>query len=72
MDPNAVRQKMIELANKMLGGQVAAQQANESFVALAIDLAEAVHDLDTWLRAGGFLPDRWAIGDAQVGRKEEV
>lgn len=76
MDPNAARSKMIEQANTILGlinvrqGIPPALLENHS-----TQLAEAVHDLDEWLRSGGFLPDAWLVRDAageQPGRRQDV
>lgn len=80
MDPNAARSKMIEKANQILAleGRVLKVEEHEHMHAQVIELAEAVHDLDEWLRASGFLPDVWltpgqrAIKDSQAGRKQDV
>lgn len=57
MDPNTGRAKIIELANLVLGLQEGTPPA--AIQNAAVELAEAVHDLDGWLRSGGFLPLEW-------------
>lgn len=67
MDPDAVRARMIELANLVLAEEQT--QTNSA----SVELAEAVHDLDTWLRSGGFFPDVWTQRhDHQAYRKQDV
>lgn len=75
MDPNTTRERIIEKANFVLG--LAAHQPPhpiDDLAHAAVDLSETVHDLDTWLRAGGFLPDAWtvAVGGRQDGRHRDV
>lgn len=68
MDPNAARSKMIELANRIIAEGAVITDG-------AVELAEAVHDLDEWLRSGGFLPSAWLVRDAageQPGRRQDV
>lgn len=78
MDPNTARQTMIEKANKALalGAQLEmATGADLAFEAgeTMMELAEAVHDLDEWLRAGGFYPDAWVRSSIdQTHRKQDV
>jgi hypothetical protein len=80
MDPNAARQKMIETANLVLAlvGNRTMEDALTLSETMAISdaattLAEAVHDLDEWLRSGGFLPDVWDYGTMRnLRRKQHV
>lgn len=76
MDPDAARQKMIEKANTVIAlvGQATDDKKYLRLVLHATELAEVVHDLDTWLRHGGFLPEEWAktIGGRQDGRLQHV
>ena len=65
MDADRARQTMVEKANVALAAAstleldgTAATSAPEAVHALR-DLAESVHDLDEWLRAGGVFPDAW-------------
>jgi hypothetical protein len=80
MDPNAAREQMIEKANTLLAlaqqGEVGTSAVDlmGRITETGVALAEQVHALDEWLRAGGFFPDAWAIkaeGD-QLGRKQDV
>ncbi len=81
MDPNAARSTMIEKANTVLAqiSQLADSMDPkvpshlDPLLDTAMELAEAVHDLDEWLRAGGFLPDVWDIGTMRnLRRKQDV
>lgn len=74
MDPNAARAKMIESANLVLGLGQRAEANTDTFTNVAIELAESVHDLDGWLRSGGFLPEEWSLSGTpyQPGRKQDV
>jgi hypothetical protein len=68
MDPDVARATIIEKANLVLHSR-----SDIEHIDAAVELAERVHDLDTWLRAGGFLPTVWAKRpDAQAGRHQEV
>lgn len=69
MDPNAARARIIEKANTVLA-QAGAQEDPFGVLSTAVDLAEAVHDLDEWLRQGGFFPDAWH--PPLVNRKQDV
>lgn len=69
MDPNAARARMIEKANVVLA--LFSQDASHPEAnAAGVDLAEAVHDLDEWLRMGGFFPEAWH--PPLVNRKRDV
>lgn len=69
MDPNATRARMIEKANVLLGQfSVNAEVDNTD----AVELAEAVHDLDEWLRSGGFFPKEWKPEVHWANRKQDV
>lgn len=72
MDPDELRKKLIELANIVLSMAGTEEDFGGNMEARAMDLAEAVHDMDEWLRKGGFLPDLWATDHAQPGRKQDV
>ena len=80
MDPDAARSAIIEKANVIRGLVNAASTPPtfEELVGIAVageDLAEVVHDLDEWLRAGGFFPKAWTGPNprrAQDGRKQDV
>lgn len=75
MDPNAARSTMIERANAILGLSNLEQGVSPALLEHhAVELAEAVHGLDEWLRSGGFYPQawvQWARTD-QSGRKQDV
>lgn len=73
MDPDVARQSMIDKANQVIAAEnVTGTEAD----LIAVGLAEAVHDLDEWLRQGGFLPDAWLPRDfersPQQGRRQAV
>jgi hypothetical protein len=58
MDPNETLKRMLELAVRRINGDADANDAQA--------LAQAVLDLDGWLRSGGFPPtdwrrDRWEV-----------
>lgn len=74
MDPDLMRNKMIELANLTLAMTGRVEHPSKEQLALLADqaemLSEAVHDLDTWLRHGGFLPDVWVKGSENASRMQ--
>lgn len=77
MDPNAARDKMVEAASIGLIQAAAGGWGEEMLAGTLIRLAEAVHDLDEWLRMGGFLPDVWTTlkdrrSGEQHGRMQDV
>lgn len=82
MDPNACRAKMIETANRVIAlDSIEHRDQAAHFQAEAVRLAEAVHDMDEWLRAGGFYPDEWVTSTQkfrvshlldQPGREQDV
>lgn len=77
MDPNLARSVMVGKASEVLAFASLEGSTRAELEAAAVDLAEAVHDLDTWLRAGGFLPNEWCVktgvpGVSQTGRKQDV
>lgn len=77
MDPDVARSKVIELANVALAMANDGEQTAQALERVLIELAEAVHDLDSWLRQGGFLPAEWTVktgvpGISQTGRKQDV
>jgi hypothetical protein len=54
MDPNANLREQLALSRVII--------KDEGEPSDAYELAELVLALDKWLRNGGFLPDRWEIG----------
>lgn len=72
MDPDEARKRMIELANVILALAGKPESVMAAIESMAIDLAEAVHDLDEWLRKGGYFPDVWKVAGENVGRKGDV
>lgn len=69
MDPNANLEEMLRLARSIL-------DTDDDCDERATRLAELVEALDGWLRAGGFLPDRWArplasLNGARVERSQD-
>lgn len=68
---------MIEKANQVLAMTSQTNFSDGELEIVATELAEAVHDLDTWLRAGGHFPNAWVTtqpnyGQEQQGRKQDV
>ncbi len=53
MDPNTTLVRILELTSKI------SQAADLSIAFDAIELAELIQNLDSWLSSGGFLPTRW-------------
>lgn len=53
MDPNANLREQRELARLILSGNPSARYADR--------LAELVVALDSWIRAGGFMPADWEL-----------
>lgn len=56
MDPNAALQEIRELLADVFATDPA---ANERWQDAALDLAQHVTNLDTWISGGGFLPTEW-------------
>jgi hypothetical protein len=54
MDPNATLQRIRELQNDL-----SHTRSYESAAGLAAELADAVQDLDEWLKKGGYPPRDW-------------
>jgi len=58
MDPNVIHSTMMTLVHKLLvtlEENVPASEIDDT----ALELANEVHELDGWLRSGGFLPKAW-------------
>lgn len=56
VDPNVTYAEVIRLAGLVEVSVNSAERAVH-----AEGLAQAVRDLDTWIKSGGFLPDAWKI-----------
>lgn len=71
MDPDASRKAILETANMLMA---VAKTSAHPFEARTLELCEAIHDLDGWLRSGGFLPKEWSLSGTphQPGRKQDV
>jgi hypothetical protein len=54
MDPNAALARIQELVREILDNELASDEA--------VELAEAVDDLDEWIGSGGFIPTEWRKG----------
>ena len=59
MDPNTARERIAELAAKILSGEC---QEWADLTTAAEELAETFSGLDDWISRGGFLPTRWMPG----------
>ena len=53
MDPNGVRSEIMALARQIL------EAGNDGTSTNSAALAEAILQLDYWIRSGGFLPQMW-------------
>jgi hypothetical protein len=60
MDPNATLKEMLDITRTLLTAHDLAAHDLSLTTAWSLALAEHVEALDNWLRAGGFLPRRWA------------
>ncbi len=63
MDPNETLRQIREKVEKILASEVC---SDVDLNGIAIDLAQNVKDLDTWLVCSGFLPYDWTIGGTRV------
>lgn len=71
MDPNATLQLIIDKAARILedhGDDSTGHPYYDVNQDDAVELAEAVQNLHTWLIRGGFLPNVWALN---IEEKEE-
>lgn len=57
MDPNVNLEEQLRLAEAILGEE---QVDTGDLIRDSQRLAELVQDLNTWLKAGGFLPADWS------------
>ncbi len=57
MDPNTNLDRLLRLAESVLSGEADSEHAQSQLD----ELAELLVALDGWLKAGGFLPSRWAV-----------
>lgn len=64
MDPNATLYRMLDRARAIIA---AIDEGSENVADDANELAEAVENLDEWIRRGGFLPDAWDAGTCGRG-----
>ncbi len=73
MDPEIVYDIMIKAADAILEGQDELSEDDflDQLYDVGPELAEAVVNLDAWLRRGGFHPDAWLHSDPAV-RKSAV
>lgn len=55
MDPNSCLERITEAQNTL----ALWKPTTKEFMEAALELSDAVSDLDTWLTKGGFLPSRW-------------
>jgi hypothetical protein len=58
MDPNVVRDRLVELAERLVEAEPAHLEWQNLFSSAA-ELADASLALDEWLQKGGFLPRVW-------------
>jgi hypothetical protein len=61
MDPDEVLKQLRELVEKITAisdDHFIANVANSEFD-IATEMADKFHDLDDWLKSGGFLPKDW-------------
>lgn len=77
MDPDEARLRVVELANAVLAIATSDDTVDLSASVAQLEtksteLAEAVHDLDEWLRKGGFLPQAWVKGRENDARLVEL
>ena len=56
MDPNATLERIRDLQNQLKNG---GGNDPDAYGDIALDIAHAVDDLDTWISNGGCLPDAW-------------
>lgn len=71
MDPEACLQRALDRARAVMAAIDEGGDADDATIGAAIlhdanELAEAVQNLDEWLRGGGFLPRAW---EQKRGRK---
>lgn len=62
MDPNALLKDMLEVANDILNGH--------GEIADAVELAQKIIDLHTWIIKGGFLPKSWTPSSVKKPRNK--
>lgn len=67
MDPNALLQNILDLAEYFLFGRAADEPFDETQVE---ELAEGVTNLNEWIERGGFLPDKWNKGPKFRAKRE--
>ena len=59
MDPNEALRRLLDLAESTQRDAVGGFDYGINLTGRAIDMAELVEALDSWIVAGGFLPERW-------------
>ena len=54
MDPNKLLDEILTVAGEV-------SDFEERYGDALVELCHNICDLDDWLKAGGFMPDRWAV-----------